>query len=206
MAALPFEVDLTSELLATLKQNQFASALERRQTVSNVSYMGDEGGILMPHSASQRIGNAIVTSITHIRVPAYLPFAPDVADYQKHRVKKLRKLHSELNEAQSKRCRPAKRTLRGDAMEDARCAPWRDLVDNRLPARPRQANPGRACPWPGGQPDTCIALRAAPSARTVDLAGCSLRGEGRIEGCSAPGRRMRIRRTQLRWPLAHIES
>ena len=37
MAALPFEVDLTSELLATLKSDQFSGALEKRQTVSNVS-------------------------------------------------------------------------------------------------------------------------------------------------------------------------
>ena len=94
MGALPFEVDLTSELLATLKQKQFSGALERRQTVSQLSYAGDEGGILC-HIQPPDESNAIVTSITHIRVPANLPFALDVADYQKHRVKKLRKLHSE---------------------------------------------------------------------------------------------------------------
>jgi hypothetical protein len=55
--------------------------------------MGDEGGI-MCHIQPPNDGNPIVTSITHIRVPAYLPFAPDVADYQKHRVKKLRKLRT----------------------------------------------------------------------------------------------------------------
>ena len=93
MAALPFEVDLTSELLATLKKSPSCDALERRQTVSNLSYMGDEGGI-MCHIHPPNDGNPIVTSITHIRVPAYLPFAPDVADYQKHRVKKLRKLRT----------------------------------------------------------------------------------------------------------------
>ena len=91
--ALPFEVDLTSELLATLKQKQFSAALERRQIVSQLSYAGDEGGILC-HIQPPNEPNVIVTSITHIRVPVYLPFAPDVADYQKHRVKKLRKLHS----------------------------------------------------------------------------------------------------------------
>ena len=94
MAALPFEVDLTSELMVTLRQKQLAGALERRQTVSQLSYAGDEGGILC-HIQPANESNAIVTSITHIRVPAYLPFALDVADYQKHRVKKLRKLHSE---------------------------------------------------------------------------------------------------------------
>jgi hypothetical protein len=91
---LPFEVDLTPELLATLKKSPSFGALERRQSVSNLSYMGDEGGIIC-HIQPPNDANQIVTSITHIRVPAYLPFAPDVADYQKHRVKKLRKLHSE---------------------------------------------------------------------------------------------------------------
>jgi len=93
-AALPFEVDLTSELMATLRQKQLAGALERRQIVSQLSYAGDEGGILC-HIQPPEEPNAIVTSITHIRVPAYLRFAADVADYQKHRVKKLRKLHCE---------------------------------------------------------------------------------------------------------------
>ncbi len=92
-AAVPFNVDLTSELLATLKQSPSCGVLERRQTVSQLSYMGDEGGI-MCHIQPPNDANPIVTSITHVRVPPYLPFAADVADYQKHRVKKLRKLHS----------------------------------------------------------------------------------------------------------------
>ncbi len=93
-AAAPFNVDLTAELMATLKQSPSCGVLDRRQTVSNLSYMGDEGGI-MCHIQPPNDANPIVTSITQVRVPAYLPFAADVADYQKHRVKKLRKLHSE---------------------------------------------------------------------------------------------------------------
>jgi hypothetical protein len=92
-AALPFEVDLTSEVLAALKRDRFSSALQRRQTVSKVSYAGDEGGVMCHIQPENE--PAIVTSITHIRVPAYLPFAAVVVDYQKHRVKKLRKLHAE---------------------------------------------------------------------------------------------------------------
>jgi hypothetical protein len=88
---LPFEVDLTSELLATLKQSRSCGVLERRQTVSELFYMGDEGGI-MCHIQPPDQANPIVTSITHIRVSAYLPFAAEIVDYQKHRVKKLRKL------------------------------------------------------------------------------------------------------------------
>ena len=89
-AALPFETDLTSELLAQLTQKSFSVGLQRRQTVSNVSYIGDEGGI-MCHMQPENEQSVIVASITHVRVPACLPFAPAVVDYQKHRVKKLRK-------------------------------------------------------------------------------------------------------------------
>ncbi len=89
-AALPFEVDLTSELLAQLTQESFSTGLQRRQTVSKVFYAGDEGGIMcsMQPENEQKV---IVASITHVRAPARLPFAAAVVDYQKHRVKKLRK-------------------------------------------------------------------------------------------------------------------
>ena len=93
-AALPFEVDLTAELLATLQQSPSCGVLEKRQTVFKLFYLGDEGGI-MCHIQPPNEANPIVTSITYIRVPAYLPFAADVVDYQKHRAKKLRKLYSE---------------------------------------------------------------------------------------------------------------
>ena len=33
----------------------------------------------------------LIVSLTHVRVPRILPFAAAVLDYQKHRVKKLRK-------------------------------------------------------------------------------------------------------------------
>jgi hypothetical protein len=89
-AALPFEAELTSGLMAELTAKQSSERLERRQTVSKVTYMGDEGGIMRcmePWDGK----NVIVTSITHVRIPAHLPFAAAVADYQKHRIKKLKK-------------------------------------------------------------------------------------------------------------------
>ena len=89
-AALPFEVDLTTELLATLMKDQSSAGLERRQTVTGVTYMGDAGGI-MCHIQPENEKSVIVASITHVRVPARLPFAAAVLDYQKHRVKRLRK-------------------------------------------------------------------------------------------------------------------
>jgi hypothetical protein len=89
-AALPFEAELTSRLAAELTDKHFPTGVQRRQTVSKISYAGDEGGIMCcmePRDAK----NVIVTSITHVRIPPHLPFAAAVADYQKHRIKKLKK-------------------------------------------------------------------------------------------------------------------
>ena len=68
-AALPFEVELTPE----------------------VSYLGDEGGILCHIIPGEASGNAIVISITHVRMHRTQLLAKPVFDYQKHRVKKLKK-------------------------------------------------------------------------------------------------------------------
>ena len=89
-ASLPFEADLTSELLAQLTEKDFSAGMQRRQFVTGLTYMDDPGGI-MCHMQPENEQSVIVVSITHVRVPARLPFAAAVLDYQKHRVKKLRK-------------------------------------------------------------------------------------------------------------------
>ncbi len=61
-AALPFDAALTSELLAQLTQKSFSAGLQRRQIVSGVSYMDDEGGI-MCHMQPENEQSVIVASI-----------------------------------------------------------------------------------------------------------------------------------------------
>ena len=63
---------------------------EKHHTVSELSYAGDEGGIVC-HIVPSEEREALVVSLTHIRVPRSMPLAPDIVDYQKHRVKKLKK-------------------------------------------------------------------------------------------------------------------
>ena len=85
-AALPFEVELTPHVLAHLRSQGVERAVETRQTVSQVDYAGDEGGIvcrLLPRETD----NAMVLSLSHVRVERKNPFAGAVFDYQKHRVK-----------------------------------------------------------------------------------------------------------------------
>lgn len=89
-AAVPFEVALLPELIAHLARQQKSVVAKPIETVSDVSYLGDEGGIVC-HIQPQDTENVIVVSLTHVRMPRTFLLATAVLDYQKHRVKKLKK-------------------------------------------------------------------------------------------------------------------
>ena len=92
-AAVPFEVDMMPDLIEHLarQQNPVAiKSIKSIETVSKISYFGDPGGI-MCHIQPEDVESAVVISLTHVRVRRTLPFAAAVLDYQKHRVKKLKK-------------------------------------------------------------------------------------------------------------------
>jgi|SRR5271169_958921 len=88
--AAPFEVELMPLVVKQLKADKVAAANQPRQIVSDLSYLGDEGGI-MCHIAPPESESAIIISLTHVRVPRSMPLATAILDYQKHRVKKLKK-------------------------------------------------------------------------------------------------------------------
>jgi hypothetical protein len=88
--AVPFEVELMPALVKRFQAENIATLNEIRQTVSDVSYAGDDGGIVC-HIVPLDQKEALIISITHVRVPRTMPLAAAVVDYQKHRVKKLRK-------------------------------------------------------------------------------------------------------------------
>lgn len=89
-AAVPFEVALMPDLIEHLARQQDPVAVRSIETVSKIFYLGDAGGI-MCHIQPEDVESAVVISLTHMRVRRTLPFAAAVLDYQKHRVKKLKK-------------------------------------------------------------------------------------------------------------------
>jgi hypothetical protein len=89
-AAVPFEVALLPDLVEYLARQQKPVLVKPIETVSKVSYLGDLGGIIC-HVQPEDTENMIVVSLTHVRVPRTFPFATAVLDYQKYRVKKLKK-------------------------------------------------------------------------------------------------------------------
>jgi hypothetical protein len=90
-AAAPFEVKLKERLIKYLRLHGDVLADHTRHVVSDLSYAGDEGGIVCHMLPFQEGGGALVVSLTQVHVPRPFPFAVAVADYQKHRVKKLKK-------------------------------------------------------------------------------------------------------------------
>jgi hypothetical protein len=90
-AGAPFEVELTEGLVKYLRAQGDVIANRTHHIVSDVAYAGDEGGIVCHMLPSKEDGSALVVSLTQVHVPRSSPFAAAVADYQKHRVKKLKK-------------------------------------------------------------------------------------------------------------------
>ena len=89
-AAAPFEVELAPMLIEHLQDENLANS-DLMHLVWNLSYAGDEGGIMCHMARPQETGRALVISLTYVRVPRSMPLARAVADYQKHRVKKIKK-------------------------------------------------------------------------------------------------------------------
>ena len=93
-AALPFEVELTPDLIARLRTQQPPVLVAPQQIVSQISYAGDEGGVVC-HILNEETKNAVIVSMTHVRMHRKNPLAAAVLAYQKHRMKKLKKQRGE---------------------------------------------------------------------------------------------------------------
>jgi hypothetical protein len=90
-AAVPFEVELAPSVIKQLQTENVAEADRARHVVSDFSYAGDEGGIISHLDRSSEAGKVLLVSLTYVRVPRSMPLAQNVTDYQKHRLKKLKK-------------------------------------------------------------------------------------------------------------------
>jgi hypothetical protein len=89
-AIVPFEVELTAVVVKQLQAENFAHADRTHRTVSDLSYAGDEGGIVC-HIVPPDEQRSLVISLTQVRMPRTMPLAAAVLDYQKHRVKMVKK-------------------------------------------------------------------------------------------------------------------
>jgi hypothetical protein len=89
--ALPIPARVTPELAAALKSQNPASEIPSACSVTWISYAGDEGGIVCRVEFGRETEKAVFASITHLRFDPRLSLTRDIAAYQKHRVKRLRR-------------------------------------------------------------------------------------------------------------------
>jgi hypothetical protein len=67
-AAVPFEVELTDWLVKQLRAQHHAGADQKHHTVSDLSYAGDQGGIVC-HIVPPEKQEVLVVSLTQVHVP-----------------------------------------------------------------------------------------------------------------------------------------
>ena len=90
-AALPVPARMTPELAATLHTSETSTEIPAACSIIALHYAGDGGGIVCGLDVATATGNAVYTSITHLRFDPRLPLAREITAYQKHRVKRLRR-------------------------------------------------------------------------------------------------------------------
>ena len=76
-ATVPFEVELMPALIKYLQAKNIAAVNESHHMVSDVSYAGDEGGIVC-HIVPSGRQEALIVSLTHVRVPRTMSLASAV--------------------------------------------------------------------------------------------------------------------------------
>ena len=90
--SLPLFASVTPELAALIHKNIPKIDPSHRYTITRVDYAGDEGGIACKiELGPENDDKAVFASITHLRVAHPAPLARQIAAYQKHRVKRLRR-------------------------------------------------------------------------------------------------------------------
>ena len=91
-AAVPLSATVSRPLLALLQEQSPDIALPPRCQITRIHYAGDEGGIVCKLDFGNADDRAVfVVSITYLTFDRRLPLAREIAAYQKHRVKRLRR-------------------------------------------------------------------------------------------------------------------
>jgi len=88
-AQLPIPARSTGAFVRALQEQGVKIPGDQELQIKRVFYMGDEGGICCDVTPSEDAKEAIVVSITHLRVPSRHPLAKEIREYQQERTRKL---------------------------------------------------------------------------------------------------------------------
>lgn len=88
-AHLPIPAQATKALVQTLRKSGVKISSTRGVQIEKVFYVGDEGGIACGIKFPGQADNAVVVSLTHLRLQSDHPLAIAVRAYQIARTRKL---------------------------------------------------------------------------------------------------------------------
>ena len=91
-AALPLSARAAPLMLAQLHEQAPGRDLSPQCQITGIHYAGDEGGIVCKLDFGTKDDDPVfLVSITHLTFDRRLPLAREIAAYQKHRIKRLRR-------------------------------------------------------------------------------------------------------------------
>jgi hypothetical protein len=92
-ASLPVVARITPELAGVLRDQLGGDDVPASCELTRIDYAGDEGGIVCKLEFGREMGGRVFfASITHLRFDGRSPLMREIAAYQKHRSKRLRRL------------------------------------------------------------------------------------------------------------------
>ncbi|MBC8263174.1 MAG: hypothetical protein H8E47_03510 [Anaerolineales bacterium] len=86
---LPIPARPTSAFVRAMREQGVKIPRDQELQIKRVFYAGDEGGIMCDVTLSEEAKEAIIVSITHLRVPPRHPLAKEIREYQQERTRRL---------------------------------------------------------------------------------------------------------------------
>jgi len=88
-AHLPIPARPTGAYIRAMREQGVQVARDQELQIQDVLYLGDEGGIACNVTPSKDAKQALIVSITHLRVDPRHPLAQEIRAYQRERTRKL---------------------------------------------------------------------------------------------------------------------
>jgi hypothetical protein len=88
-AHLPIPAQPTGACIRALREQGIKLARDQELQIKHVLYLSDEGGISCDVTLSRDAEEAIIVSLTHLRVRRQHPLAQEIRAYQRERTRRL---------------------------------------------------------------------------------------------------------------------
>ena len=88
-AQLPIPARPTGAFFRSMRDKRIKITRDQQLQIKHLVYAGDEGGIMCDVTLSQDAKEALLVSITHLRIDPRHPLAREIRAYQRERTRRL---------------------------------------------------------------------------------------------------------------------